>query len=267
MIVQKLLRRAVGERLRSAPTKAPDDRPKAALIFGVGAPAGIGAAVARRASEGGLAVFVCGRSADKLERTATAIRESGGQATAVVADASDAEQIAAAFRQVDQAGFALELVVHNVGSNRPAPFLQIKAEQLERSWRADCLSGFFVGQQAIKAMQPNGRGSVIFTGASASLRGKAGFAEFAMSKAGLRSLAQSMARDFGPKGIHVAHVVIDGMVNGDRLRRLAPDLLDRQGLDGALSPDAIATCYWRLHQQHRSAWTHELDLRPFAENW
>lgn len=250
----------------------PDTRRGAALIFGAGTLPGIGAAVALRIAEGGLTAYVTGRSEDKINATVKAIRAAGGEAQAIVVDVAVPAQITAAFDRVKADGYRLQLVVDNVGTNGLHSFLDLTAEMMEESWVNDCRSGFLIGQQAVKIMleqsgEGNGRGTVLFTGASASLRGKAGFAAFAQAKAGLRMLAQSMAREYGPQGIHVAHVIIDGLVDGARLRGIWPELVEGQGEDGALNPEAIADAYWHVHSQHRSAWTHELDLRPFRENW
>ncbi len=241
--------------------------PRAAIIFGAGAEPGIGAAVARRAAAGGLRVYVTGRSIGKLDDTVAGIRAAGHEAEAVIADVTDEAQIAAVFDRAVAAGYAVELVVFNVGTNRPGKFLDIDPVRLEQSWRADCLSGFRVGQHAVRHMQGIGGGTLLFTGASASLRGRAGFGAFASNKAGLRSLSQSMAREFGPQNIHVAHVIIDGLVDGARLRGVMPGLVEGRGKDGALDPTAVAETYWMLHRQHRSAWTQEIDLRPCRENW
>lgn len=267
MLMTDILKGAIKDRLEARKPRTKDLRPKAALVFGAGALPGIGAAVAQRAAEGGLMAYVAGRNQEKLEATVAAIEAAGGKAKALRVDATSREQVDAAFAQVDKDGFCVDLVVHNVGTNRPGGFLDIKPEHLEKSWRADCLSGFYIGQAAVKVFQPRGEGTLIFTGASASLRGRAMFAQFAAAKAGLRSLAQAMAREFGPKGIHVAHIVIDGVVDGDRLRNIAPAWIDKQGEQGALDPAAIAESYWQVYKQHRTAWTHELDLRPFKENW
>lgn len=251
---------------------AGDDRHPAALIFGAGAQPGIGAAIASRAAQEGYRVYVTGRSRDKLDATVAAMTAAGGQAQAMTVDVAHPEQIDAAFAAVAEAGCRLELVVHNVGSNRPCAFLDLTPAWLEAAWVNDCRSGFLVGQHAIRAMLEqadlgNGRGTVLFTGASASLRGKAHFAAFAQAKAGLRMLAQALAREYGPQGIHVAHVIIDGLVDGARLRRHLSELVDAQGPDGALDPAAIADAYWAVHTQQRSAWTQELDLRPYKEAW
>jgi NAD(P)-dependent dehydrogenase (short-subunit alcohol dehydrogenase family) len=158
-----------------------------------------------------------------------------------------------------------DLVVYNAGNNRRVDFRELSAETFEEFWRIGCLGGFLVGREAARRLVPLGRGTVIFTGASASLRGRPGFAHFAAAKAGLRAIAQSMAREYGPQGIHVAHVVIDGGIAGERLLSRVPNLLEERGKDGLLGIDAIAGAYWQVHRQHRSAWTHEIDLRPFKE--
>ena len=159
------------------------------------------------------------------------------------------------------------MAVHNAGSNRPAPFLKLSQEQFEAHWREHALGGFQLAQAAIPALLARGGGSLIFTGASGSLRGKANFAPFAAAKAALRALAQSVAREFGPQGIHVGHVVVDGGIEGDRLLSVRPQLKEARGPDGMLNIAAIADAYWLLHHQHRSAWTLELDLRPWSESF
>lgn len=252
--------------------KRGDKRPHAALIFGVGAQPGIGAAVAARCAAGGMTAYLAGRNAEKVDATVSAIRQAGYRAEGFTVDASAPEDIQAAFSAVAADGCRLELVVHNVGTNRPTPFLDITPEGLEKRWAADCRSGFLIGQQAIKTMleqgdSGRGRGTLLFTGASASLRGKANFALFAQAKAGLRMLGQALAREFGPEGIHVAHIIIDGVVDGSRLQEMFPDTREALGEEGTLDPDDIAEAYWNLYQQHRSAWTQEIDLRPFKENW
>ena len=182
----------------------------------------------------------------------------------VVGDASleaDAQRIVATAESVGP----LELALHNAGSNRGDSILELNVADFEQLWREHCLGGFLIGREAARRMVPRGEGSIFFTGASGSLRGKAGFAAFAAAKAGLHAVSQSMARELGPKGIHVAHVIIDGGIAGARLLGRSPELRDQRGPDGLLSIDAIAENYWLLHNQHRSAWTQELDLRPWAE--
>jgi len=157
------------------------------------------------------------------------------------------------------------VVIFDAGNNRRIDFKELSAEQFEQFWRVGCFGGFLVGREAARRLAPLGRGTIIFTGASASMRGKPGFAHFAAAKAGLRMIAQSMAREYGPLGIHVAHVVIDGGIEGDRLLSRMPNLTAERGEDGLLGIDAIADTYWTIHKQKRSAWTQEVDLRPFKE--
>jgi NAD(P)-dependent dehydrogenase (short-subunit alcohol dehydrogenase family) len=160
---------------------------------------------------------------------------------------------------------AADVVIFNAGNNRRIDFKELSAEQFEEFWRIGCFGGFLVGREAARRLAPLGRGTIIFTGASASSRGKPGFAHFAAAKAGLRMIARSMAREYGPLGIHVAHVVIDGGINGDRLLSRVRTLATERGEDGLLGIDAIADTYWNIHRQQRSAWTQEVDLRPFKE--
>ena len=158
--------------------------------------------------------------------------------------------------------------MHNAGGNRPAPFLEVTQASFEQHWREHALGGFLLGQGGGPgAAGDHGGGSLIFTGASGSLRGKANFAPFAAAKAALRALAQSIAREYGPKGIHVGHVIIDGGIAGERLLSMRPQFRAERGPDGMLDIDAIADAYWTLHHQHRSAWTLELDLRPWSESF
>lgn len=243
-----------------------NNTPGSVLIVGVGASKGVGAAIARRFSREGHPVVVAGRSFDKLKATAGEIESTGGKVSVAIGDAAVAED-AQRFVTAARALAPLEVVVHNAGSNLPAPFLKVSQERFERHWREHTLGGFQTAQAAIPALLEQGGGTLIFTGASGSLRGKANFAPFAAAKAGLRALAQSLAREFGPQNIHVGHVVIDGGIAGDRLLSLMPDLLEQAGPDGMLDPDAIADAYYALHSQQRSAWTHEIDLRPWVESF
>ncbi|MDA8754984.1 SDR family oxidoreductase, partial [Luminiphilus sp.] len=155
----------------------------------------------------------------------------------------------------------------NAGSNFPIKFSDVTPEQFEAFWRVGCFGAFLTARQTLPLFSEQGKGSLFFTGASASLRGRPNFGHFSVAKAGLRNLAQALAREYGPQGIHVAHVVIDGVVNGDIVRGRFGDYLTSLGDDGALEPDAIAEAFWSLHAQHPSAWTHELDLRPYKESW
>jgi NAD(P)-dependent dehydrogenase (short-subunit alcohol dehydrogenase family) len=241
-----------------------------AIVVGVGAELGLGAALCRRFASGGHHVFVAGRSIDKIEQVVTTIASKGGSAEPVLTDTTREEEVIRLFDRAttprDGLG-PLDLVAYNAGNNSKLDFRDLPAEVFEEFWRVGCFGGFLVGREAARKLVPLGRGTVLFTGASGSLRGKPGFAHFAAAKAGLRMLAQSMAREFGPQGIHVAHVVIDGGINGERLRRNRPDVITQRGEEGLLGVDAIAETYWQIHLQARSAWTQEIDLRPYKESF
>jgi NAD(P)-dependent dehydrogenase (short-subunit alcohol dehydrogenase family) len=239
---------------------------KTALIVGVGASRGLGAAAARRFAREGLHVVIAGRTQANLDRMVSEIHALGGSAQGIVGDAS-VESDAARFVVCAEENGPLELVLHNAGNNRRDAFLDLQVSDFEGLWRSHCLGGFLTARESARRMVPRGKGTVLFTGASGSLRGKALFAAFASAKAGVRATAQSMARELGPKGIHVAHVVIDGGIEGDRLLTAFPNRSIEKGPEGLLSIEAIAETYWQLHQQPRSAWTHELELRPWSETF
>jgi len=239
-----------------------------AVVVGVGAEQGLGAAACRRFAGEGYHVLVAGRTADKIDQVAGTIVAAGGSAEPIVIDATQETDVERLFDRAMAPGEGLaptDLVVFNAGNNQRIDFRELTAHTFEAFWRVGCFAGFLVGREAARRLLPLARGTVIFTGASGSLRGKPGFAQFAAAKAGLRMVAQSMAREFGPQGLHVAHVVIDGGINGQRLLSRAPDLLRSRGEDGLIGIDAIAETYWQIHRQPRSAWTHELELRPFKE--
>jgi NAD(P)-dependent dehydrogenase (short-subunit alcohol dehydrogenase family) len=240
------------------------------VVVGVGAERGLGAALCRRFAAEGYHVLVAGRTPEKIAQVAKAIRETGGSAVAVPVDTTREDDVIRLFDRAMSPGdghAAADVVIFNAGNNRRIDFRELSAEQFEQFWRIGCFGGFLVGREAARRLAPLGRGTIIFTGASASLRGKPGFAHFAAAKAGLRMIAQSMAREYGPLGIHVAHVVIDGGINGDRLLTRAPNLTKERGEDGLLGIEAIADTYWNIHRQQRSAWTQEVDLRPFKETF
>ena len=233
-----------------------------AAVLGVGAKEGLGAAVAERFIQGGLRGFVGGRSADRLAEVADGIG-----AEAVPCDVTRPESVAAFFRTVEERAGIPDVVVYNAGNNRKIPFLDIEADLFEAFWRVGCYGGFLVGQQAARRMLPRGSGTILFTGASASRRGRPDYAPFAAAKAGLKAVAESMARSFGPSGIHVAHIIIDGGINGELLRTRVPEMVAVRGEDGLLSLEAIAETYWQLHCQDRTAWTFETELRPYKESF
>jgi NAD(P)-dependent dehydrogenase (short-subunit alcohol dehydrogenase family) len=239
-----------------------------AIVVGVGAEMGLGAALCRRFASEGYHVVIAGRTAEKIEKVAATITADGGSAETAAIDATDEAAVVRLFEDAFTARDGIsppDLVVFNAGINRPIGFRDVTVAEFEEFWRVCCLGGFIVGREAARHLVPLGRGTVIFSGASASLRGKAGFAQFAAAKAGLRMISQSMAREFGPLGIHVAHTIIDGGIDGERLR--SRRILREGDVEGLLNIDAIADSYWHIHRQHPSAWTQELDMRPFKESF
>jgi NAD(P)-dependent dehydrogenase (short-subunit alcohol dehydrogenase family) len=238
-----------------------------AIILGAGLPDGVGGATAIRFAAEGLHVIVSGRTLEKLEQTVAHIVAAGGSAEACIADVTSPSDTAALLAHATGLGVPLACVVYNAGNNRMVPFAELTAEDFENYWRVCCFGGFLAAKQAMPILAEQGSGSMIFTGASASLRGKPAFGHFASAKGALRNLAQALAREYGPSGVHVAHVIIDGVINGNRARTHFADFLSTLGPDGALDPAAIADVFWMVHAQPRSAWTHELDLRPFSEGW
>ncbi len=237
-----------------------------AIILGAGASAGLGAALARRFAKEGLHVIVSGRTLAKVEAVAGEIRAAGGSAEAAACDVTSIEDQDRLFTTAEASG-PIAAVLYNAGNNAFIPFADLSAEHFEDFWRIGCLGAFHTAKRALPALEAQGRGSLIFTGASGSLRGKPNFAHFAAAKGALRNLAQSLAREYGPKGVHVGHVIIDGVINGERAQKGFKDYLDSLGDDGALDPDDAAEAFWSLHAQPRTAWTHELDVRPFREAW
>ncbi len=245
-------------------TKAKTALNAAALVIGVGAASGLGAALARRFAGEGLRVTIAGRTPPRLRAVAEEIAASGGSVAAKVADATSASDVAALFDEADRGG-DLELVAYNVGSNVAAPALETTPELFERLWRQNAFGGFLVGREAARHMSQRGRGTILFTGATASLRARPPFLAFAAAKAALRAVAQGLAREFGPAGVHVAHIVIDGVIAGEYAATHFGAYARSKGADGVLGGGDIADAYWALYRQPRSAWTHEMDLRPFKE--
>jgi NAD(P)-dependent dehydrogenase (short-subunit alcohol dehydrogenase family) len=241
------------------------NRPAVCCVIGAGD--ATGSAVARRFAREGYTVCVARRSAAALQPLVDSIVAQGGQARAFGLDARREEQVSAFFDQVEAEVGPVEVVVFNVGGNVRFPILETTAQKYFKVWEMCALAGFLVGCESARVMLPRARGTLLFTGATASLRGGAGFAAFAGGKAALRALAQSMARELGPRGLHVAHVVIDGLIDTTFARKHFPQRLAEAGPDGILNPEHIAETYWWLHQQPRDAWTFEMDLRPSVERW
>lgn len=239
----------------------------AALIVGAGD--ATGGAVARAFAAEGYTACVNRRSrnADQLEALAESIRAQGHDARAFPGDARIEAEMIAMVDTIEAEVGPIEVAVFNIGANVRFGIRDTTAQVYRKVWEMATFAGFLMGREAARVMVPRGKGTIIFTGATASLRGGTGFSAFAGAKAALRMLAQSMARELGPQGIHVAHSIIDGGIDTDFIRGLRADFDELKAQDGVLSPDAIAQAYVALHKQHRSAWTHELDLRPWMESW
>ncbi len=234
---------------------------KTAAILGVGP--GLGAAVARRFAREGFAVALMARREGSVASVREEIEAASGTALPVSADATDPASVAAAFDEVRSNLGTPEVFVYNAGAFQMGGILDLSPEKFDECFKANCAGAFYAAQQVLPAMVEAGRGTVLLTGATAALRGGARFSALAVGKFGLRALAQSMAREFGPQGVHVAHVVVDGQIDTPRVREMSPGREDHT----MLSPDAIAETYWQLHSQDRTAWTLELDLRPAVESF
>ncbi|HEX4182737.1 MAG TPA: SDR family NAD(P)-dependent oxidoreductase [Caulobacteraceae bacterium] len=237
---------------------------RSAIIIGVGPRDGLGARLGQRFGREGLHVFLSGRTEARVAEVAAGLREQGHQATAVAADATSEAGTIALFDRAEAVA-PVDLVIYNAGNNMPGDFRKMEVDYFERCWRVACLGGFVAGREAARRMAPRGRGTVLFTGASASMRGRPNFAAFASAKAGLRAVAQSMAREFGPQGLHVAHVVIDGGIFGEKIRTAFADRIQSLGEERFIDLDGIAETYAALYAQGPRAWSHEVDLRTAAE--
>jgi NAD(P)-dependent dehydrogenase (short-subunit alcohol dehydrogenase family) len=239
--------------------------PTAALIVGAGD--ATGGAIARRFAREGFIACATRRTADKLQPLVDGIRAAGGQAHGFGSDARDEAAVTELVAKIEREIAPIEVAVFNIGANVHFAVTETTERVYRKVWEMGALAGFLVGREAARAMLPRGRGTIIFTGATASLRGGAGFAAFAGAKHALRALAQSLAREVGPQGIHVAHVVIDGAIDTQFIAENFPQRYALKDKDGILNPEHIAEAYWQLHCQPRSAWTHEMDLRPWMETW
>jgi NAD(P)-dependent dehydrogenase (short-subunit alcohol dehydrogenase family) len=238
-----------------------------AIVLGVGASAGVGAALCRRFAKEGLHVLAAGRTQQKLDAVVEGIRSAGGEATAVVGDATVQSDTIALFAAAERLGGPPKIAVYNAGNNQFSPLLEMDEAFFTDLWKICALGGFFFGQEAARRMIPGGGGTLVFTGATASIRARPPFTAFASAKAAERAVAHGMAREFGAQGLHVGHVIIDGIIDGEQVNQRFPQIREAKGDDGMLHVDAIADAFWALHVQHRSAWTLELDLRPFKEQF
>ncbi|BBL24366.1 MULTISPECIES: SDR family oxidoreductase [Comamonas] len=238
---------------------------KAILVIGAGD--ATGGAIAKRFAREGYIACVTRRSADKLEPLVQEIRAAGGEAHGFGSDARKEDEMVSLIEHIESQIAPIEVAVFNIGANVRFGITETTARVYFKVWEMACFAGFLMGRETAKRMLPRGRGTILFTGATASLRGRDGFAAFAGAKHGLRALAQSMARELWPQGIHVAHPIIDGAIDTDFIRSNFPERYALKKQDGIVSPEAIADAYWAIHQQPRNAWTHETELRPWLESW
>lgn len=242
-----------------------DAERKAVLVVGAGD--ATGGAIARRFAREGYVACVTRRSADKLEPLVQQIQAEGGEAHGFGSDARKEVDVETLVNHIEREIAPIEAAVFNIGANVRFTIAETTERVYRKVWEMGALAGFLMGREVSRAMLPRRRGTIVFTGATASVRGSAGFAAFSGAKHALRALAQSMARELGPQGIHVAHVVIDGAIDTRFIAENFPDRYALKEQQGILSPEAIADNYWHLHRQDKSAWTHELDLRPWMETW
>ena len=238
---------------------------KAILVIGAGD--ATGGAIARRFAREGYIACVTRRSEDKLQPLVNEIRASGGEAHAFGSDARKEDEMISLIEKIERDIAPIEVAVFNIGANVRFSITETTSRVYQKVWEMACFSGFLMGRETARVMLPRARGTIIFTGATASLRGREGFAAFAGAKHALRALAQSMARELWPKGIHVAHPVIDGAIDTEFIRSNFPERYELKAQQGILSPDSIAEAYWQIHMQPRDAWTHETELRPWMESW
>ncbi|PYY81273.1 glucose 1-dehydrogenase [Pseudomonas sp. TKO26] len=237
------------------------------VVLVVGAGDATGSAIAKRFAAQGFTACVTRRSADKLQPLVEAIRQTGGQAHGFACDARKEEDVVALIEQIETQIGPIEAFIFNIGANVPCSILEETARKYFKIWEMACFSGFLNAREVAKRMVTRQRGTILFTGATAGVRGAAGFAAFAGAKHGIRALAQSMARELGPLNIHVGHIIVDGAIDTDFIRTSFPEKYALKDQDGILNPEHIAENYWYLHSQPRDAWTFELDLRPWNERW
>lgn len=241
------------------------DKPPVALIIGAGD--ATGGEIAKRFAKGGYTTCMTRRSAEKLQPLIQEIEQSGSRAYGFASDARQEDQVIELMEHIEANIGAIEVMVFNIGANVPCSILEETARKYFKIWEMACFSAFLTGREVAKRMVTREKGTIIFTGATAGIRGASHFAAFAGAKHALRALAQSMARELGPRNIHVAHVVVDGAIDTDFIASTFPEMYARKEFDGILNPVHIAENYWHLAQQPRDAWTHELDLRPWSEKW
>ncbi len=237
---------------------------KKAIIIGIGQDRGLGAQLSKRFAKEGLHVFVASRTQSNLDSLVSRIEAEGGTATAVCTDATDEDQVISLFNEV---GEDLSLAIFNPAFGYSGRIIDMDSEYFERSWKVSCYGGFLFGREALKRMDPRGEGTIIYTGATAALRGRPNYAAFNSAKSGLRTLAQAMAKEYGPDGIHVGHMIIDGTIAGDKVIKENPDYASKLGEAGMVNLDGIVDSFVHLYRQKPQAWTFELDIRTSIETW
>lgn len=241
---------------------------KTAVIIGVGPELGLGARLCERFASLGLHVFVAGRTEDRIDHVVNSIQTNDGLATAVAADATSEADVKMLFDRAEAEGPGnIDLAIYNAGNNTPGRIVDMEADYFEDSWRVCCFGGFLFGREAVRRMLPHKEGSVLFTGASASLRGRANFGAFNSSKGALRNLAQAMAKEYGPDNIHVGHVVIDGPIGGEKIIKGYPEYAKQLGEEGLINLEGIVDAFQYLHMQPHTAWSFEVDVRTAGEKW
>lgn len=241
------------------------DKEEVALIVGAGD--AIGSAIARRFAQEGYTIVAVRRNGDRLQGLLEDIHNAGGKAHGWSVDARDEEAVIQLFSRIEEEVGSLAVTVFNVGANVPMSILETSSRKFSKIWEMACFAGFLTGREAARVMLPKAKGTIIFTGATASVRGAAGFGAFASAKHGLRALAQSMARELGPQNIHVAHVVIDAAVDTAWIRENFLAHKEERHENDIVNPDSIAEAYVQLHRQSADAWSFEMDLRPWVEKW
>ena len=237
----------------------------AAIVIGAGD--ALGGAISRRFARGGLVAVPCRRKVEPLDKLVAQIRAAGDHATGIPCDARDEEAVIAMFDRVEEEIGAVEVLVFNMGAQHRSSILDMTTRIYRQVWESATLAGFVTGREAARRMVVQGGGTIIFTGATASVRGGANFASFASAKHALRALSQSMARELGPMGVQVGHIIVDGMIDSEAVRMKFPEETDALPEGGMLDPDHIAEAYWSMYVQPRDAWTFEMDIRPSVERW
>ena len=237
---------------------------KKAIILGIGLDRGLGAQLSKSFAKEGLHVFVASRTQSTLDSLVSKIEAEGGKATSVSTDATNEDEVKSLFEEV---GEDLSLAIFNPAFGYSGKIIDMDSEYFERSWKVSCFGGFLFGREALKRMVPRGEGTIIYTGATAALRGRPNYAAFNSAKSGLRTLAQAMAKEYGPDGIHVGHMIIDGTIAGDKVIKGNPDYASKLGEAGMVNLEGIVDSYFHLFRQKPQAWTFELDLRTSIETW